>query len=212
MSRADAIRDGIEFYDTPYRGVVYKIPCQNCGKIYGSRQYTGKQIYLCSTCRELKNKKEKAMVERMALCIPNVETKEEKRYRTAVERIEKQYGIKGYESAVEICRKATFKYASIPEAMLAIELVKNKYKIIPQQPIGKYRVDFVLPNEKLIIEVDGEPYHTNKEKELRREGEINFTIGLDWHVIHIPSEAITKDVRKVVRLLKKRDTGDNNIV
>ena len=213
MSRADALRDGIEYVENE-RGyiVYYKIPCHLCGETYGSRQYTGNRIYLCPTCRELKKAKQKAFVEQLELSIPDAETKEEKRYRKAVETIEKRYGsLKGYEESIEVCRKATFKYGSVPEAMLAIELVRRGYRIIPQQKVGKYHVDFALPNEKLIIEVDGSIYHTNKRKELEREGHINLVIGLDWHFIHIPAESIDKDVRKVVRLLKKRDSGDVNL-
>ena len=209
MSRADAVRDGVEIVDDGRWGCYYKIPCAQCGNTYGSRQYTGNRIYLCPICREINKKKRKAAVEELALSIPDAETKEEKRYRKAVEEIEKQVGsLKGYERAVEICRKATFKYGSTPEAMLAIELVKNKYKIIPQQKIGSYHVDFALPDEKLIIEVDGSIYHANTQKELQREAAINYKIGLDWHFVHLPAESISKDVRKVVRLLKKGDTGD----
>jgi len=209
MSRADALRDGIKYDDNGYR-LLYYVPCQNCGKIHGRRKYTGKEIYLCPTCLELKHAKQRAEVEALALSMPDAETKEEKRYRSAVEAIEKQVGsLKGYEKAVDICRKATYKYGSIPEAMLAIELIRKGYRIIPQQKVGKYRVDFALPNEKLIIEVDGSIYHTNKQKELEREASINYAIGLDWHFIHIPAESISKDVRRVVRLLKHRDTGDN---
>ena len=208
MSRADALRDGIKYDDNGYR-LLYYVPCQNCGKIHGRRKYTGKEIYLCPTCLELKHAKQRAEVEALALSMPDAETKEEKRYRSAVEAIEKQVGsLKGYEKAVDICRKATYKYGSIPEAMLAIELIRKVYRIIPQQKVGKYRVDFALPNEKLIIEVDGSIYHTNKQKELEREASINYAIGLDWHFVHLPAESISKDVRKVVRLLKKRDTGD----
>lgn len=210
MSRADAVRDGIEYVQNE-RGYLlyYKIPCAQCGKTYVSQQYTGNRTYICPMCREINKKKRKAAVEELALSMPDAETKEEKRYRKAVEEIEKQVGsLKGYERAIEICRKAMYKFGSTPEAMLAIELVKSGYKIIPQQKIGSYHVDFALPDEKLIIEVDGSIYHTNTQKELEREAAINYRIGLDWHFIHLPAESISKDVRKVVKLLKKRDAGD----
>lgn len=210
MSRADAIRDGIEYVEDE-RGYIkyYKIPCQICGKIYGRRQYTGNGPQICSLCREVMKKKQKAEVETLALSMPDAETKEEKRFRKATEEIKKQVGsLNGYDKAIEICRKAIYKYGSIPEAMLAIELVRNGYKIIPQQKIGTYRVDFALPSKKLILEVDGSPYHTDKQKELEREARINYKIGFDWRFIHIPAESVSKDVRKVVRLLKKGDTGD----
>lgn len=209
MSKADAIRDGIKMINDPRWGLLYCIPCQLCGKIYRRRQYTGNSVYICPDCRELKKRKRKAEVDQLALSIPSAETKEEKRYRKAVETIEKQRGsLNGYENSIEICRKAMFKYGSVPEAMLAIELVRNGYRIIPQQQVGKYHVDFALPNEKLIIEVDGSIYHANTQKELEREAAINYSIGLDWRFVHIPAESVSKNVRKVVKLLKKRDTGD----
>jgi len=209
MSRADAIRDGIKFEYGKF-GMYYNIPCSNCGRIFRRRNYTENTIRLCDDCRKIKKKKINAHVAELALSMPDAETKEEKRYRKAVERIEKQCGsLDGYEKAINICRKATYKFASVPEAMLAIELVKNGYRVIPQQKIGQYHVDFALPNEKLIIEVDGSIYHTNTQKELEREAVINYTIGLDWHVLHIPAESISDNVRKVVKLIKMRDTGDN---
>lgn len=210
MSKADAIRDGIEIVNNRF-GQCYMIPCANCGNKYGSRQYTGNRVYICPTCRELIRKKRTAHIEHLALSIPDAETKEEKRYRKAVEQIEKQVGsLDKYRTAIDVCRKATFKFGSIPEAMLAIELVKNGYKIIPQQKVGKYHVDFALPNEKLIIEVDGSIYHTNREKELAREASINYAIGLDWRIIHLPAESISNDVRKVMRLLKSGTQGTTN--
>lgn len=208
MSKADAVRDGIEIVNDRY-GRYYKIPCSQCGETYTSRQYTGNRIYLCPTCREINKKKRIAHVDQLALSIPDAETKEEKRYRKAVEEIEKQAGsLAGYERAVEICRKATCKYGSMPEAMLAIELVRNGYRIIPQQKVDRYHVDFALPNEKLVLEVDGSIYHADAQKELEREACINYKLGFDWRFVHIPAEAISKDVRKVVRLLKMGDTGD----
>lgn len=93
MSKADAVRDGVEIVDSPYGyQYYYKVPCANCGNTYASRHYTGNRVYLCPICREIKQKKRNAVVKQLALSIPDVETKEEKRYRNAVEAIEKQAG------------------------------------------------------------------------------------------------------------------------
>ena len=67
MSRADAIRDGVEIVEDGRWGCYYKIPCAQCGNTYGSRQYTGNRIYLCPTCREINKKKRKAAVDELAL-------------------------------------------------------------------------------------------------------------------------------------------------
>lgn len=35
--------------------------------------------------------------------------------------------------------------------------------------MGRYRVDFYLPDTDIIIEADGDPWHLNKAKDTRRE-------------------------------------------
>lgn len=79
--------------------------------------------------------------------------------------------------------------------MVAIELLKLKYKIIPQQKVGKYRVDFAIPKEKIIIEVDGKIFHNGTLND--REAEIQLMIGLDWKIIHIPAELIRENITKL---------------
>lgn len=77
---------------------------------------------------------------------------------------------------------------------MAIELLKNHYKIIPQQKIGNKIADFVIPKEKLIIEVDGKIFHNNSEKEVKKDLYYNEQLGFEWIVIHVPADEIRKDV------------------
>ena len=108
-----------------------------------------------------------------------------------------------YDKAVRVARTRAYQYASIPEAMLAIELLKNKLKIIPQQKIGKYKADFVIPSMKFVVEVDGELYHSDLGKEAERDFYINRTLGFDWKVVHIPARYILEDVTKVTKYILK---------
>ena len=77
-----------------------------------------------------------------------------------------------------------------------INLAALEYKIIPQQQIKRFRVDFAIPKEKLIIEVDGAVYHKNIYSN-SREAEIQYKLGMDWKIIHIPAEMIENDITKV---------------
>lgn len=52
----------------------------------------------------------------------------------------------------------------------------------PQFPIGKYNVDFADPINKIVIEVDGKEWHTDFEKDKKRQNEIE---ALGWEVIRI---------------------------
>jgi very-short-patch-repair endonuclease len=84
--------------------------------------------------------------------------------------------------------------------MVAIELLRLKHRIIPQQRIGKYKIDFVLPDTKTAIEVDGCLFHSGIDAE--REYKIQATLGFRWRIIHVPAELIRKDIRKLKELLE----------
>jgi len=49
----------------------------------------------------------------------------------------------------------------------------NNLKFRRQQPIGKYIVDFVCFEKKLVIEIDGGQHFDNKEKDFRRTQWLN---------------------------------------
>lgn len=203
MSKIDAERDGIKWSYGAGRGsktgaVIYHVPCDNCGRIHNRKTYTGNSTYWCDICKNLSQRSKKIKKE-----METFEDKYDKRFSEAIKRLPKN---KSYTEAISICEKCRTKFSSIPEAMLAIALIEDGYRIIPQQKILKYRVDFAIPDERIIIEVDGSIYHTDKKKELEREAAINYAIGLDWKIIHIPADYITKNINKVLKYIKRIST------
>lgn len=52
----------------------------------------------------------------------------------------------------------------------------------PQFPIRNYFVDFADPIQRICVEVDGKQYHQDKEKDMKRQKEIE---GDGWQVIRI---------------------------
>lgn len=205
MSKADAERDGIKYYydeSRPSRGtkgtIVYIVPCQNCGKVTERTSYGGNIAYICPACREKKKQHQKE-VEQAWFDI--IEEKGEARFNKALDQIEKQVkSFDKYERAAEIARQGQGKYGSVPEAMVAIELIRLGYSIIPQKKVGKYRVDFYVPKQKFVIEVDGQMYHRNIYKG-EREAQIQFALGLDVKIIHVPAELIAKDIQKLKKVI-----------
>lgn len=85
--------------------------------------------------------------------------------------------------------------------MVAIELLRLGYSIIPQQKIKKYKVDFAIPKEKIIIEVDGSLYHKDVYKG-EREAIIQLSLGLDWKIIHVPAEKIAENITKLKQVIE----------
>lgn len=131
-----------------------------------------------------------------------LQTPKEKQFDNAVESIRKQVNnFDAYKKPIELARTKAELYGSIPETMVAVELLKLGYHIVPQQKIGKYRVDFAIPKDKLVIEVDGYVYHRDNYKG-EREAIIQLSLGLDWKIIHIPAERIRKDIAKLKQVIE----------
>lgn len=199
MSYIESLEDGIKMIETIPGHEMYAIPCEMCGRKVVRTQYSRKRTYICDYCKGVVRKKKAVLDERLAKC----ETKREKQFNSAVEKIKKQVDdFQKYENAINIAKTRAELYGSIPEAMVAIELIKLKYKIIPQQKVGRYKVDFVIPKEKIAIEVDGEIYHRSPYKG-EREATIQFSLGLEWKIIHIPAELIAEDITKLNTLIHK---------
>lgn len=179
----------------------FMIPCEVCGSEIKNKQYSRTRKYVCDCCKKAIKKREKIALERLE----DIITPNEKRFNVAVENIKKQVKDFGkYEKAIGIAKSRLERYGSIPEAMVAIELIKNHHRIIPQQKVGKYKVDFALPDIKKVIEVDGELYHRNNHNS-DREGTIQLSLGFDWKILHIPAELIAKDITKLQRAINSVD-------
>lgn len=207
MGKREADADGVKYYYDPEVGsrgrkgaTVYLVPCSRCGGEVRSLTYGRNHEYVCDRCRFGARAQNKTLERELLI---ELTTEGERRFAKAVQKIKKQVkDFQSYYRVIEITRKAQNKYGSVPEAMVAIELLKLGYKIIPQQRIGKYKVDFYLPNVKTVVEVDGKIYHQNRDDN-EREALIMLSLGLDTRIVHIPAERIAKDINKLKQCLDK---------
>ena len=71
-------------------------------------------------------------------------------------------------------------------------------KTIHQQKIGRYKADFVLPELKVILEVDGSIYHRDSSKEGERDTYICLCMGAEWTVVRVKDYMINKDITKLM--------------
>lgn len=207
MGKKEADLDGIKYYYDPNVGkrgrkgcTVYLIPCERCGQPVKRKAYGRNLTVICDMCKLGVKRKEQAIANAW---LDEIETKGERRFNQALDELQAQVkNFSEYEKAITIARRGTERYGSIPEVLVAIELIRLGYKFIPQQKVGKYRVDFYIPEDKFVIEVDGSVYHRNITKG-DREATIQFSLGLDVKIIHISAELIRKDIRKLGKYIEK---------
>lgn len=100
--------------------------------------------------------------------------------------IEKKYGsvlnmLKKF--AFPALGKVNYSGSKIEQAMAAF-LDKNDRSFVSQFLVGRRRIDFYIKTEKLFIEVDGYPFHEDKEGERKRDLEI-LTQYPDHQIVHV---------------------------
>ena len=94
-------------------------------------------------------------------------------------------------------------FQSTEEIMVAIELIQKGYKINHQVQIFEFRVDFVVPELKVVLEVDGRLFHSGKRtEEILRDELIENKMGNGWYVIRIDTENINKNITKLIPAIK----------
>lgn len=107
--------------------------------------------------------------------------------------------------------------ASADEVIVAIMLLDESYEFKIQYQIGKYRVDFFIPEEKIVLEVDGYMHEHKNIEDSKRDIEIRGILGKDWEVVRIPTKyieqnpmAITQamiEMKKEKQKLRKANNG-----
>lgn len=94
------------------------------------------------------------------------------------------------------------KFNSVPEKQFWTRVIDDPEKgllynkIVPQQPVGKYRIDFAIPELKFGIEIDGLAYHNGQDsfmKDRSRQREIESQ---GWRIVRFAAKEISLDVDK----------------
>lgn len=193
-----AMADGIYF--TRSNGwIEYHVPCEVCGRIILTRQYSHSKNYLCPICKAKVNGQ---YVEKKLLQLdPKIfadDFEHANRFNKAVKYLSKKYHFDISES-INKARVMQNSYGSVPESIAAIEMIRLGYTIVPQQRIGRYTVDFLLYNERIVVEIDGKRYHQDQNYE--RDKEILDDLGILWRIVHITDEEIYNDLGIIQRKL-----------
>lgn len=199
MSYYEALEDNIPMEKK--NGFTYYYPsCRVCGSPTPSWNYLRGMKYTCKDCKELLVEQERAEKASEELDV------KVKKFRTAVKRIEKVADITKYQKAIKLVQNNLSKpgwFQSAEEVMAAIELLKRGYKVQHQVKIFDYRVDFIIPELKAVLEIDEPLFHRDKqEKEQIRDSVIESKLGKGWNVVRVKTDMINKNVTRLVPGIK----------
>ncbi len=75
----------------------------------------------------------------------------------------------------------------------------NGLKFRRQVPIGNYIADFVCPDHKLIVEIDGEPHEANRRYDVQRDA---FLVSQGFQVLRFWNHEISADIYSVLQIIK----------
>jgi len=201
MSWREAIEDGIPFENDSNGFNNYYPPCHICKAPVSSWSYIRGAQYSCVDCRtELK----KIMREK---CDDTIKDKKRIKLQTAIKRISKVAKIAAYADAirqVEQCLDKTGWFQSTEEIMVALELIRRGIKAHHQVRIFDYVVDFILPDLKVALEIDGRLFHgKDKEKYMSvRDNVIIYKLGEGWEMLRITTDNINTNVTKLLPAIR----------
>jgi very-short-patch-repair endonuclease len=112
-----------------------------------------------------------------------------------------------YQEAIEAVREFLDenpdKFDSSYEVLTAIVLIQNRIRCKMQYKVGRYQVDFLLPDLLVVLEIDGDRHKHRKEYDRERDAKIKSMLGQHWEIIRIPTEHLDKNAKKIPEAINK---------
>lgn len=141
-----------------------------------------------------------------------IRLKVEVMFERAMRMIEKQAGVSvnEYKEAAdavhELAKKDTNKFASSHEMVATMQLIKNRIKTKVQYPVNRRRVDMLLPDLKIALEIDGHLHRFRIGKDSDRDIEIMNKLNENdrgWEIIRVPTKEIEENLNNLIPSVKQ---------
>ena len=186
------VNDGFSVY-SPSPSKYRRCYCENCMKEVLAKESEERKLYIKLKKREM--------------------------FRRAVKLLEEQHtDMYEYKEAIEVVEEfiddSPDKFDSSYEVLTAIILVQNRIHSKMQYRVGKYQVDFLLPDLLVVLEIDGERHKHKKDYDSVRDKEIKRMLGPHWEIIRIDTDNLDKNAKKIPeaidKVLEYRETNHIN--
>jgi very-short-patch-repair endonuclease len=194
------------------RAIYYTVPCCKCKMQFEMLSYIRGKDYTCSKC-----KREAANAKKLNEN-PEYLQKAYKKLECSIQRLAQQHqNMNNYQIAINKMHGYINKngwFGSTEEMMAALVLIKDKIKLKHQYKIGRNKVDFLLPDYKIVLEIDGELYHgiENKKKDDKRDKKILGVLGSEWDVLRIKTKDVNSKAYKITDAVKRYKTLKNTLL
>lgn len=137
-----------------------------------------------------------------------VRLKKEVMFENAISTLEGQnLNIYDYREAIDAVHEYMInnpdKFDSSYEIIAAIILIFNKVPCKPQYAVGRYHVDFLLPDEYVVLEIDGERHKHKKYYDSKRDKEIKAELGEFWEIVRIDTDLLKQNAKELVKAIRK---------
>lgn len=201
MSWCEAIEDGIPVIKDKASFNGYYPPCHICGTPVYSWSYIRGALYTCPECRKELVRQEMDKKQRQMSVDKSAKLDE------AIKRISKHADISGYDEAIKSVRKCLNHpgwFQSTEEIMAALELVRNGMKVHHQVCIYDYTVDFILPELRVALEIDGVIFHgkDKQKQQALRDEVIENKLGDGWQIVRISTDNINTNITRLIPAIK----------
>lgn len=125
----------------------------------------------------------------------------------AVKILERQsIDIEEYRDAIiavsEFSEEHLEKFDSSHEMVAAIILINNEIETKVQANVGKYRVDFLLPTLKAVLEVDGDRHEGRVYYDNNRDKEIRSILGGQFEVVRVKTQYIEQNAKMLIDAIR----------
>ena len=194
-----------------------KYICWRCNKQIPKKDIDQEAFYpfgrrYCSKCSSViseEDAREKAEYVRL---------KKNEMYKRALWRLEMQNtNMYEYKEAAEVVKakleENPDKFDSSYEIIAAIVLVKNRIYTKTQYKIGRYQVDFLLPDLGVVLEIDGDRHEHRKIEDNNRDIDIRHALGPGWDIIRIDTKYLDRQAVKLPEainaVIEHRETAVN---
>lgn len=176
-----------------YMSKSYSHLCWRCGTIVQRAVENPKKRVFCTECSELHDEERKEILDKY------VELKMEVMYDRALRIMEysKKVNMSKYLDSAELVHDMAIdnpnKFGSSYEMIAAIILVGNSIRCQMQKRVGRRRVDILLPDLKVALEIDGQLHEFKVKKDSAREIDILNILNEEdsgWEMVRIPTKYI----------------------